>query len=841
MILATVLVTSITIASEFLINENPVYVTALANQWFPDIASDGTNSLVVWQDARAGANDIYAARVNQDGYVLDIAGIAVSTFDCDKRYPTIEWARSNYLVVWSDARNDTSDIYAARVTSEGIVLDEAGIAISNHIGFQGYPAIAFDGTNYLIVWQDEGRSNSSEIYGTRVTQQGIVLDTNGFLIVAATSDQSKPAVAYDGSNFLVVWQDFRNSFFSDIYGTRVTSDGIVLDSGGFVISGDTNMQSNPALAIGRSASGHAEFLVVWDDSRINFMADLYGARVTSQGTVLDPEGILIAAMPDYQVYPDVTYDEENYLVVWWDAGGHGDIFATRVTSEGEILDPNGIVIRADGTTQMLPAITFNGTNSLPVWQDNREGVDDFNIYGTRVNHQGSVLDPNSILISTAASIQQLPKATFGENDFLIVWEEKRLGSDFDIYGARVNTQGTILDSISIAISNSANLQRLPSVAFNGRNFLTVWEEGTSRERDIKGTRLTNSGIVLDTTSIAISVAEMEQCNSAVISDNNYYLVVWQTWQSGSYYDIFGTRVTNDGIVLDPSGIEISAAQNYQTLPAVACDGTNFFVVWQDMRSSGYNIYGARVTPSGIVLDTAGIAICVAEGSQSSPKIAYDGSNFLVVWQDMRNNNPDIYGTRVSSTGTILDTAGIAICRSEGSHVSPAVVYDGINFLVVWQDNRNGKQDIYGARVTSQGIVMDSFPVTTLEQDQWIPALASGNNNEMLLLYYSWTGLEQNIPYNSLRIWGILSPVPGIQDRSVSSSSSLKSMPTIINNILYLPAANSDVQTSGELFDLTGRKVMKLVSGENNIHHLAPGIYFVRQKDKKHTIKVVIQR
>ena len=41
----------------------------------------------------------------------------------------------------------------------------------------------------------------------------------------------------------------------------------------------------------------------------------------------------------------------------------------------------------------------------------------------------------------------------------------------------------------------------------------------------------------------------------------------------------------------------------QTVPAVAYDGTNFLVVWQDPREDGtqYDIYGARVSPAGTLL------------------------------------------------------------------------------------------------------------------------------------------------------------------------------------------------------------------------------------------------
>jgi len=92
---------------------------------------------------------------------------------------------TNYLVVWTDYRGyeldaDYADVYAARVTPDGIDLDPNGIPIAvKGAWLEGQPAVAFDGTNFLVTW-DQGGYPNGDLYGTRVSPQGAVLQTYTF-------------------------------------------------------------------------------------------------------------------------------------------------------------------------------------------------------------------------------------------------------------------------------------------------------------------------------------------------------------------------------------------------------------------------------------------------------------------------------------------------------------------------------------------------------------------------------------------------------------------------------------------------------------------------------------
>src|SRR5437016_6613123 len=151
---------------------------------------------------------------------------------------------------------------------------------------------------------------------------------------------------------------------------------------------------------------------------------------------------------------------------------------------------------------------------------------------------------------------------------------------------------------------------------------------------------------------------------------------------------------SDGMLRDAGPIKVCTAPNAQEMPVLTAIGSDFFVAWQDRRdtaTSGVDIYGTVVNRDGMVIDTNGIPICRVAGDQTLPAVASNGTNCFVVWQDTRNagtNHPDIYGMQVSSAGVPADPNGQAISTTVNLEDTPAIASNGTNSLVVWVDGRS---------------------------------------------------------------------------------------------------------------------------------------------------------
>jgi hypothetical protein len=290
----------------------------------------------------------------------------------------------------------------------------------------------------------------------------------------------------------------------------------------------------------------------------------------------------------------------NYLVVY---DRSGEVY-------GQLLDSNGnpvggeINITNDASAQLHPSVAYNSSTNqyLVVWHDYRNGPNT-DIYGQLVNSGGG-LSGGNFFISNEGHDQGDPSVAYNSstNQFLVVWTDYRSGTDWDIYGQLVNANGSLSGSV-LPISTAADGQSAPSVAYNSstNQFLVVWQDHRSgTDNDIYG-QLVNSGGGLSGGNFFISNEGHDQYNPSVAYDSttNQFLVVWQDHRSGATFDIYGQFVDANG-TLSGSVLPISTAANNQAFPSIAYNSTTnqFLVVWDDTRNGYFDIYGQYLTSTG---------------------------------------------------------------------------------------------------------------------------------------------------------------------------------------------------------------------------------------------------
>ncbi|WP_257449381.1 choice-of-anchor C family protein [Archangium lipolyticum] len=345
--------------------------------------------------------------------------------------PAVGYGGGKYLVVWEDVREGA--VYGSRMRPDGTLLDPVGfrINISDEIP-GGTPSIAYDGENFVVVWEADGVS------GVRVSPDGTVLGP--VFNVITSGEVFEPVGIACSRELCLVSFTVTGDDQSLIYLRGVLPDGTVIEEDGeerFHFLGDPR-----GYAFDSSVAWNGrEFLVVWSDSRGGLETpDIYGARVAADGSVTAPLGFPISTAPGAQIDPDVTWTGRRFLTVWEDRrGGGSDIFGARVRRDTRVDDPEGLPIATSSAAESAPAVAHHNSKSLVVWRSLSEGTS--SIRGARITEDGESRDPSGFQISSPGRDADFnPDVAYGGSRFLSVYARASSPEErpFLVVGSRVD-------------------------------------------------------------------------------------------------------------------------------------------------------------------------------------------------------------------------------------------------------------------------------------------------------------------------------------------------------------------------------------------------------------------
>jgi len=214
--------------------------------------------------------------------------------------------------------------------------------------------------------------------------------------------------------------------------------------------------------------------------------------------------------------------------------------------------------------------------------------------------------------------------------------------------------------------------------------------------------------------ISDDTGRIDQNEPAIaVTSSGDFVITWQEYRSGNY-DIFAQHYTGGGI---------EAGENYkinddtnsinQADPVIAVDRSgNFIIVWRDNRRGLDDIYVQMYDSNGAAL---GVNFRVNNELDDTmqagdPSIALDDSgNFIITWNEDRNNNYYICAQRYAGNG---DRIGENFqvndnIKSTWKWDTVVAVDKTGKFIILWQDYRNGDCDLYGQWYNSNGEAVGS--------------------------------------------------------------------------------------------------------------------------------------
>jgi hypothetical protein len=609
----------------------------------PSVAFDGASFVVVWSGEQAGGEELLRGRVSAAGAVLDPGG-ELTASDAGAGRGAVAFDGTATLVAWL-----SSDLalHGARISPTGTLL--SGFLIegppSPQIVERAPPVVTFDGAHDVVAWTERrGSDDTSWIRARRITTEGAPLDPAS-LVVASEQEPwlrlDRLAAAFNGASTVFTWgRSYEESAGSALELARLSPEGSALDPVPALLAEGGTL---PALAP-HSAGALAVWTDILDEHDFYEGTSIVGARLDMQGEAVDTPPLAISTSANAQTDPTLAFDGENFFVAWTDdrhyqAGDRMDVLGARVSPEGTLLDPSGITLASGLPSQRRPLALFDGQRTVVVWSDQtggccEDGSPNPGVRGVRSSPEGAVIDAAPItLVDHDYSFSSRPilAGSAGGTTLLAM-------RTFDsIEALQLSQAGVVTGPLPLGASPIGAVPH--AFASDGVDHLVLLAGDVG---PVLGEWVSSSGDLLAPGVFEVTADPVLLRSAAATCGGGICLVVWDGDEAGNPI-VRAARVTRAGDVLDPQGIALSGSAHLagcggdlpalgHAVPAVAFDGQTFVVAWREPSipcdASSIDLRGAEVGLDGV----AGATFTLSEepGIEGPPALASTGAGETLV-------------------------------------------------------------------------------------------------------------------------------------------------------------------------------------------------------------------
>jgi hypothetical protein len=413
----------------------------------------------------------------------------------------------------------------------------------------------------------------------------------------------------------------------------------------------------------------------------------------------------------------------------------------------------------------LGGVCAGGDTVRVVWRDDRTGREE--AFFKQSFDRGSTWSEDAQL-SAATDGVTTPNVAALDGRVHVAWCQTRDETSFVFY-RRSTDGGATWEPESVLTTGGLNWPTQPYVAAEGQFVHLFWMAYTAGEcRVVRGRRSTDRGATWEP-ELLLSEDSVYGNPPRAAVDGPFVHLLWEQW-NGRYQQLRYRRSADRGATWEPLRWLTGTIVSHMS-PWVAAESGRVHVVCESDLNAVFQPFYLHSSDNGMTWSSA---VCL--GAEScpgySPCVIASGTNVHVLWQDGRAGNEVYY--RSSTDGGETWVAEQQLSHDTANSFMPQLAVGGTAVYAVWVDHRNGKPDLFYVR---------------------------------------------NLTGNS----AIADPAPPVRPQVPVHT-------TIVRGVLVLGAVDSRQNTGyrADLLNITGRKVMELVPGPNDVRHLAPGVYFIRE-------------
>jgi len=337
-----------------------------------------------------------------------------------------------------------------------------------------------------------------------------------------------------------------------------------------------------------------------------------------------------------------------------------------------------------------------------------------------------------------------------DGSMIYAWSDCRNGVR-DIIVQKVDVNGNNLwGDHGIVAVNSYGRQEDPQLVTDGNGgAFVIWmdyRDESDSEGDVYAQHVLSDGsISWGNDGLALANQEGQQASPNICSDGvGGAYVIWRDGSSSSYGEVYGTHLSSQGAIAAGTGVPLVTYPSYRSNPSLNTGGGGDAVlIWNDDRNSDLDLYAQRISVSGNSLLTQwssdGKLVCNAENDQTSPRVAqFGGTQTIMTWEDSRNGFKEVYYQILDENGNaVLNPNGNVACSGEWEIIKPRVKAENSTAYIVWEDKRNGWfSDIFVQKINASGNTEweNGLAVITEDATQAEPRLTTDGNSGVYIVW-----------------------------------------------------------------------------------------------------------
>lgn len=342
----------------------------------------------------------------------------------------------------------------------------------------------------------------------------------------------------------------------------------------------------------------------------------------------------------------------------------------------------------------------------------------------------------------------------------IVWDD----NDDDIYYAQVDESGSTVVAQKPLIQTAykdGKTSNYPSIASDRYGDLWVfWQDNRNGIYEIYYTRSTDNGRTwaqeTSLTQLDGAQSQHPRASAKFYGESGRVYVTWQDRRNGNM-EVFLRMINYDTMgniqniaPLNSNDIQVTPTDGYEsTHPDIHCYKDWIFIGWNDLRNGVNEVYFKKSNDIGQTF-SAEILISDKDGYASErPRIWANESGIGIVWNDLRENNFEVY-FKVLEHNLITSKTIVATKRLSKKDVydsaNPSIVSDNKNIYIVWEDAANGtKKEIFYVQSSDQGktftpsIVLTGYASFGYSEESIFPKVMTNNQN----VHLAWSRKYSN--------------------------------------------------------------------------------------------------